>query len=236
MKKKVLVSSVLVIALCLSIIVGSTFALFTSKTALNVAVTAGNVKVVATLQENSLKAYSGEWDDAAKDYASVEVSANDALSKVFANGGTVVADTATNEIKIDKITPMDKVEFTIDVTNYSDVTIKYRTVITTDAAATNDGVTLLDGLKITIDGTDTMGQVDDNTKASAWAVWTPATDVAAGDTKSINVVIELPNTGNDDYDNQFQGLAAALTYTVEAVQGNGHTVDDISTIIPKMTS
>ena len=91
MKKKVLVSSVLVIALCLCIIVGSTFALFTSKTQLNVAVTAGNVKVVATLQENSLKAYSGEWDDAAKDYASVEVSANDALSKVFANGGTVVA-------------------------------------------------------------------------------------------------------------------------------------------------
>ena len=230
MKKKVLVSSVLVIALCLCIIVGSTFALFTSKTALNVAVTAGNVKVVATLQENSLKAYSGEWDDAAKDYASVEVSANEALSKVFANGGTVVADTATNEIKIDKITPMDKVEFTIDVTNYSDVTIKYRTVITTDAAATNDGVTLLDALEITIDGADTMGQVDANTKASAWAVWAPAADVAAGETKSINVVIEFPN-GTPEHDNMFQGLAAALTYTVEAVQGNGHTVDDIATIL-----
>lgn len=230
MKKKVLVSSVLVIALCLSIIVGSTFALFTSKTQLNVAVTAGNVKVVATLQENSLKAYSGQWNYETDVYDSVEVSANSALSKVFANGGTVVADTAKNEIKIDKITPLDKIAFIIDVTNYSDVNIKYRTVITTDAVATSDGVTLLDALEITIDDADTMGQVDANTKASTWANWAPAADVAAGETKSIKVVIEFPN-GTPDHDNLFQDLAASLTYTVEAVQGNGYTVDDISSIL-----
>ena len=230
MKKKVLVSSIMIIALCACIIAGSTFALFTSTTQLNVAVTAGNVSVIATIRENSLKAYSGEWNYDKDAYDSIEVSRDFPLQKQFTNGGTVVADPDKNEIVIDKITPMDKIEFVIDVTNYSDVAIKYRTVIKTDAKPSDDGVTLLDALEITIDGTDTMGQVDANTKASTWSDWAPADDVAVGETKSIKVVIEFPN-GDNDYDNLFQGLSAGLTYTVEAVQGNGHTVDDISSIL-----
>ena len=47
MKKKILLSSILTIALCLSIIAGSTYALFTSSADVNVAVTAGNVELTA---------------------------------------------------------------------------------------------------------------------------------------------------------------------------------------------
>ena len=97
MKKKVLVSSIMIIALCACIIAGSTFALFTSTTQLNVAVTAGNVSVIATIQENSLKAYSGEWNYTTDSYDSLEVSANSAYEKTFTNGGTVVADTDNNK-------------------------------------------------------------------------------------------------------------------------------------------
>ena len=48
MKNKIIVSSILTIALCLSMIAGYTFALFTSESQVNVAVTSGEVKVVAT--------------------------------------------------------------------------------------------------------------------------------------------------------------------------------------------
>jgi hypothetical protein len=124
---------------------------------------------------------------------------------------------------------MDKIEFVIDVTNYSDVAIKYRTVITTDAVATNDGVTLLDALEITIDGADTMGQVDANTKASTWTVWAPAADVAAGETRSVKVVIEFPN-GTPEHDNAYKGMSCDITIRIEAVQGNTDTTGSI--IVP----
>ena len=58
MKKKALLSSVLVIALCLCLIAGSTFALFTSQSKVNIAVTSGKVDVVASVE--AFKLYSVE--------------------------------------------------------------------------------------------------------------------------------------------------------------------------------
>ena len=49
MKKKVLLSSVLVIAICLCLIAGSTFALFTDIADTSIAITSGNVKLTATV-------------------------------------------------------------------------------------------------------------------------------------------------------------------------------------------
>lgn len=106
MKKKALLSSILTIALCLSLIVGSTFALFTSESKTNVAVTSGKVDVTAT--------------------ASTPV-----ISSLL-EGGVLPESTATldgNTVKLDKIVAGDKVEFNITVHNASDVTVKYRTVI-----------------------------------------------------------------------------------------------------------
>ena len=51
MKNGFLLSSFLMIALCLSAIVGSTFALFTSESTTNIAVTSGKVEVEATVQD-----------------------------------------------------------------------------------------------------------------------------------------------------------------------------------------
>ena len=61
MKKKVLLSAVVTIALCLCLIAGSTFALFTSKSETNIAVTAGNVDVTASVKDFML--YSVEAND-----------------------------------------------------------------------------------------------------------------------------------------------------------------------------
>ena len=54
MKKKILLSSIVTIALCLCMIAGSTFALFTDDATNNVAVTSGTVDITATLGDLQL--------------------------------------------------------------------------------------------------------------------------------------------------------------------------------------
>ena len=54
MKKKALLSSLLTIALCFSLIAGSTYALFTSTSEINVAATSGTVSVQANILESTL--------------------------------------------------------------------------------------------------------------------------------------------------------------------------------------
>ena len=49
MKKKAVVSSLLTIALCLCLIAGSTYAMFTADTSVNIAVNAANVALTATV-------------------------------------------------------------------------------------------------------------------------------------------------------------------------------------------
>lgn len=74
MKKKILLSSVLTIALCFCLIAGSTYALFTSETEVNIAVTAGKVQISATINDTlQVKSLDTEFHEA----------------KVFSNGGTV---------------------------------------------------------------------------------------------------------------------------------------------------
>lgn len=125
MKKKVFLSSVLTIALCLSLIAGSTFALFTSNSEVNVAVTAGKVDVVATI-------------------------ANLRLSSSLENGNLLETNvfSSENTVTLDKIVPGDTVNFDLIIKNNSDVTVQYRTVI---KVVTDNG--LWEGLTVTIGGT-----------------------------------------------------------------------------------
>ena len=104
MKRKIIVSSILTIALCLSMIAGSTFALFTSNSEVNVAVNSATVKVVATA--------------GAVTYGSTLGST---LGSVNATG---------SDITLTNILPGDYVDFNINVVNESTVTVNYRTVVT----------------------------------------------------------------------------------------------------------
>lgn len=113
MKKKIILSSVLTIALCLSLIAGSTFALFTSTSEVNVAVTAGKVEVVATLED--LATYSmGQATD---------------VNGTFENGGTA-SFTDAKELVLSNATPGDKVTFNVKVANESNVAASYRIKMT----------------------------------------------------------------------------------------------------------
>ena len=115
MKKKILLSSILTIALCLSLIAGSTFALFTSESKVNIAVTSGKVEMLASVSD--LETWSLEDDK----------SLAGRTDGTFTQGGNV---TFTDSVlSINKIIPGDKVSFLVTGTNNSNVTIMYRTVI-----------------------------------------------------------------------------------------------------------
>lgn len=183
MKKKILLSSLATIVLCVSLIVGSTYALFTSETKVNVAVTAGNVEMTATV-DNVQK---GSTLGTMLDETSIEFDNN------------------TNTITLVNIVPGDFVSFDIIISNDSDVSIKYKTVI---KKILDTG--LWDGLKVTIGTVEYTG----DTKESAWQTAAPG----SADIK-VPVVIEFPETKGNEYKEK----SCQICYIVEAVQGNAPT-------------
>ena len=167
MKKKALLSSFLTIALCLALIAGSTFALFTSQSELNVAVTSGNVNVVARILTDSLATSSLGVDQTAGK---------------FANGGT--ADFEGTKLVLDKLTPGDKATFIIQMENNSDVTVQYRVKWEVEGE-------LYDALVATADGTAIANGKSD------WEVWeAPETDAEKVKTLAIAVELPA-EVGND---------------------------------------
>lgn len=200
MNKKALVTSLSVIVLCLSLIAGSTFALFTSESKVNVAVTSGKVDVTATMDNLTLYSPTSITTGGA-----VEDATNAATATAFANGGTARAE--GNTLTLTNITPGDKVTFKIKVKNNSNVTVKYRTILTCEG-----DTGLFSGLKVTIGGDEYIGE----TRVSSYSTLAAGT----GDYE-FPVIIELPSSAP----NAYQGKTMRLSYTVQAVQGNTVTND-----------
>lgn len=109
-KKKVLLSSMLTIAMSASLAVSGTYALFTSQDEVNIAVTSGTVAVTASVDETTIKLYSMEQ----------------LMTGKFENGGTAEYDATAGVFTLENVTPGDMVTFTVDVTNESNVAIVYR--------------------------------------------------------------------------------------------------------------
>ena len=206
MKKKTIVSSVLAIAMCSCLAIGGTYALFTSESDVNIAVTSGKVDVVATA--SNLKTYSVEYteggtvrDESGATYAYVEQSAG-----TFKNGGTAALENG-NEITLNRITPGDKATFNITVTNNSNVAVQYRTILTCE---TDDG--LFSGLQVTV----ANNAFNDISVVSSWALLEQPT-------VTVPVEIVLPVTAGNEY----QEKTCTIAYRVEAVQGNAN-VENVS--------
>ena len=108
MKKRIILSSIITMLLCFCMIGGATYALFTSETSVNIAVTSGKVKVEAGIENLTLYSMGKEQTD------------------VFENGGTAVYDETTGILTLTNVTPGDKVEFNIVVENLSNIDIQYR--------------------------------------------------------------------------------------------------------------
>lgn len=211
MKKKLLLSSIATIAVCLSLIAGSTFAIFTSKSQVNIAINAANVEMKADVTD--LTRYSvrpateveknaelrGEITLIEDQFGGKYVYADP--SDTFANGGT--AEFTNGTLTLNYITPGDKVTFNLKGYNTSNVTVQYRYII-----KCTDGVDLMGALRVTI-GERTYEYLGAYT--SPWATLAANTDMPV-----VPVAIEFPVDAGDYYQNK----STAISVTVEAVQGN----------------
>ncbi len=190
-----------------ALMAGSTYALFTSESSANIAISSGKVSLVATVDENSLVTYSGKELTGEKEADEKKIFRTDSEeiggeNGVFSNGGTAAIDTKTGDLKLEKMTPGDKVTFTIKVKNESNVTVRYRTIV---KKSTDDG--LFAGLNVVINGESFAGE----DKISHYS-----TLKSGMDAEDINVTVELPSDANDTY----QDKNCTIVCVVEAIQGN----------------
>lgn len=200
MKKKIILSSIAVIALCLCLIAGSTYALFTTSTEVNIAVTAGELDVTATIIEDSMQLRSLE-DDA-------DTFPREAA---FSNGGT--ASLEGGKLVIDRMTPGDAIYFEVQVENTGNVAVQYNVKWASEGVELGEK-DMYDALTVTVIGVD--GEFDGETAYQALG--------APNSTTTFVVIVEFEN-GTPANDNQYQGAVANIQFTVEAVQQNGVAAD-----------
>ncbi len=215
-KSGIILASLASIAVAGSLIAGSTYALFTSESKTNIAVSSGTVDVEATISD--LKTYSGEANsltgdptadaDHIKSYEDLGID-----NGTFLNGGTAEINEITGDLELDKVTPGDKVTFQITVKNKSNVAIKYRTIISCE-----DDSGLFSGLEFTIN----ENKFDGLNNKSAWTTLTEDGTIA-----TLDCEVNLPS----DAENEYQDTSCKVSYTVEAVQGNAATTDPDANVI-----
>ena len=193
MKRNVIVSAFLAIALCMSVIAGATFALFTSSAKVNLSITSATVKVSADVE--NLKLYSTTEVNPATN----EGKKQDLTGNTFLLGGT--ANFTDGVLTLDRLAPGDGVTFDIKLTNKSNIDVKYRVVI---GEAT--GGNLADALDITVNGDKYEGAI--NTE------WNEVE--ANADIPSVPVKVELPVAADNDYAEK----TVSLDITVEVVQAS----------------
>lgn len=112
-KRSVIITAILAIIMCASLAAGATFALFTSSSSVNIAVTSGNVEVTASVV------------DIQKSY--VDENGEKVNGKLFSGDATF--DEGAHTVTLSNVLPKDTVEFKVRVVNRSNVAIKYRMVM-----------------------------------------------------------------------------------------------------------
>lgn len=224
-KKKALISAALTIVLCLSIIAGGTFALFTSSYTTSIAVTSANVDVLATLDDTYLETKSlyEDWDDDLRPEGQFEL------------GGTATLDKAAGAVTLTLLTPGDAARFKINVTNESNVPVQYRVYTYSETVTAADGITVLTDLTPALEITASMDHDGDTTtadrkfkvsnngdkSATLWQV------IGAGqDIGDITVTVDFPDRADN---NDYKNAAAKIYFVLEAVQANGKVVDYVVT-------
>lgn len=171
MKIKTIFTSFLTIILCLSLMIGGTFAISTSESKVNIAVTSAKINVVATIDETSLQTKS--LNDVS--YASGE--------NMY--GGEAVF--TSEGLNLSNVAEGDGVKFNIKIVNESTITVKYRTVI---SCINDDG--LFAGLVVNIGSNENY---DGKDCISDWE------SLEVGDSvENVEVSIELPNGAGKQYE------------------------------------
>ncbi|MBO5851270.1 MAG: hypothetical protein J6R29_02930, partial [Clostridia bacterium] len=111
---KFIFTNVLAIVISATMLVGSTFAFFTSESEVDISVTSGKISVIASVDESSVqtkKLYDTDYaQGAGNTYEGVATFNKDGLT-------------------LERFVPGDGIKFNIVLKNESNVTIKYRTIV-----------------------------------------------------------------------------------------------------------
>ncbi len=207
--KRIILSSILVLALCASMITGATFALFTSNSETSISATSGKVEVLATLEKAE-----NDWVYSPTSISTSEgneitdaTNAADVENGMFANKGT--ASINGGNLVMTGVTPGDTVNLVVKVTNNSNVAIKYRAEISSATGA------LADAMVVTIDGKTYNGAYN-----TTWMYANPRAEIA-----DIPVSITLPTTAD------MQSADFAMTISLVAIQANADTSDEDTSVV-----
>ena len=161
-KRSVIITAILAIIMCASLAAGATFALFSSSSSVNIAVTSGNVEVTASVV------------DIQKSY--VDDKGETVNGKLFSGDATF--DEGAHTVTLINVLPKDTVKFKVKVVNGSNVAIKYRMVM---SLVEDNG--LFSSLDITLNGEKFYGY----TSGTKYALLDAEQQIA-----DIPVVISLP--------------------------------------------
>lgn len=161
-KRSVIITAILAIIMCASLAAGATFALFTSSSSVNIAVTSGNVEVTASVVDIQ-KSYVDENNETVN-------------GKLFSGDATF--DEGARTVTLSHVLPKDTVKFKVRVVNGSNVAIKYRMVM---SLVEDNG--LFSSLDITLNGKKFYGY----TSGTEYALLEAKQQIA-----DIPVVISLP--------------------------------------------
>ena len=199
MKNKIIISSILTIALCLSLITGSTFALFETQKQVNIAVTSGKLEVVAT---------TGDLQSFSRDKENNVVTVDGKTVATFANGGSATLE--GGKLTVDKITPGDKVVFYVTVDIASDIAMKHKVTWTVEGNLAQYLTAKAERVQLNDDGTYTVLASDVNT--NGWELWT----ASEATTLVYRIEVSMPTT----IGNEAQNKTAEMNFMFQAVQAN----------------
>ena len=198
-------ASIVALIVCLVLVTGSTFSLFTGGDNGDVVINAANVEVSVSI--GNLKLYSKDVEQP---------------GTTFQNGGTADATAlAEGKLVLNNISPMDKATFTVDVTNTSTIDVVYRVKI-------NVSGELAEALVIDTGAASNFGITD-------WIPLATATSENGDTFSAVNVSVEFPNGDAADQwipegtgDNQYEGKSCTIDIAVEAVQANADVVNPVT--------
>lgn len=194
MKRNVIVSAFLAIALCMSVLAGATFALFTSNAKVNLSITSAKVKLLnATIENKKMYSLTEVNPDTLEGTEEDRTAAG-----TFYLGGT--AEFEGNTLTLKKMAPGDRIAFDVKVDNESDIPVKYRVLVKEDGESN-----LTAALNIFVNNEYYLGD-------SA----TGYTALAVGENVTVPVSVELPISAGNDYAEK----TATLIVSVEAVQAS----------------
>lgn len=214
---KKLITPFLSLAALLAMGIGATYALFTSEAKTDISITAGKVNLKSSL--SGLELYSASVTD--DDQTGIVLPGSHDLGQYsadyyhvkqvskFSNGGT--GTLTDGNLALVNMTAGDMAKAQLDITNYSNVKIKYRLL----AECTDEeesSLRLFAGLEFSAFGEDLTGV---RKYVTNWKLLDENGAIA-----STPVKVGLPITS------ELQELHCNIRFSVEAVQQNAYTVDE----------